>query len=65
MENQTAQPELSLTDLANIRSIIDTASRRGAFHAAEMSAVGSVFDRLNNFLTAVTPKPSEEAAPQE
>ena len=54
-EQAPAQPELNIADLQNIRAIIDTASRRGAFGAGEMSAVGSVFDRLNTFLNAVTP----------
>ena len=49
---QTA-PELNITDLQNIRAIIDTAVRRGAFGASEATAVGSVFDRLNTFLNAV------------
>jgi len=65
MENQEqpqeqtaqAQPELSINDLQNLRAIVETAARRGAFQATEMSAVGGVFDRLNNFLVAVTPKP--------
>lgn len=55
-------PELSISDLQNLRAIVDTAARRGAFQAAEMSAVGSVFDRVNAFLNAVAPpKPAEEA----
>lgn len=64
-EQQSAQPELSLTDLHNLRSIVDTASRRGAFHASEMSAVGTVFDKLNNFLNAVKPAASQEEPTQE
>lgn len=61
-----ATPELNIGDLQNLRAIIDTATRRGAFGANEMSAVGSVFDRLNAFLTAVTPPAPPEApkAPQ-
>ena len=58
------QPELSIVDLQNLRAIIDTAAKRGAFQANEMAAVGSVYDRLNNFLVAVTPKPTQEAAPE-
>jgi hypothetical protein len=50
-----AQPELTIVDLQNIRSIIDTASRRGAFNGAELSSVGTVFDRLNTFLNSVAP----------
>lgn len=53
----SGQPELSIADLQNLRTIVDTASRRGAFAAVEMTAVGAVYDRLNNFLTAVLPKP--------
>lgn len=65
METQTqateaAQPELTVTDLANIRSIIDVAVRRGAFGAAEITGVGTVFDKLNSFLIAVTPPKTEE-----
>jgi hypothetical protein len=48
-------PELTITDLANLRSIIDVAVRRGAFGASEVSAVGAAFDRLNTFLNVVNP----------
>lgn len=54
------QPELSISDLQNLKAIVETAVRRGAFQAAEMSPVGSVYDRLNNFLTAITPKQEEQ-----
>ena len=58
---QAPQPELNLVDLQNIRAIIDTAARRGAFSAQEMSGVGGVFDRLNTFINAVAPAPQEPA----
>ena len=58
-----AQPELTISDLQNVRAIIDVASRRGAFGAAEMSAVGAVFTKLDSFLTAVAP-PQAPAAEQ-
>lgn len=70
MENQTqqttetTQPELSISDLQNVRAIIDAAVRRGAFGAAEMSAVGAVFDRVNAFLNAVAPATNTEEAGQ-
>ncbi len=54
-EAQQAQPELNIVDLQNIRAIIDTACRRGAFGGPELTAVGTTFDRLNNFLNAVAP----------
>lgn len=49
------QPELTISDLQNIRSIIEVATKRGAFGAGEMSAIGSVFDKLTTFLSAVAP----------
>lgn len=72
MENQEAQenggaqapaPELTITDLINIRSVVDVAVRRGAFGAAEVSAVGAAFDRLNTFLNAVAPAKTDQPAP--
>lgn len=55
------QPDLTVTDLNNIRAIIDVAVRRGAFGAAEASGVGQVFDKLNMFLNAVNPPKAEDA----
>jgi hypothetical protein len=55
-----ATPELSITDLQNLRAIVDTAVRRGAFAANEISAVGAVFDRVNSFLNAVAPAAKSE-----
>jgi hypothetical protein len=68
MENQTpetqeqqASPELTISDLQNIRSIIEVSARRGAFGAAEMEAVGATFNKLAKFLEAVAPQqPAEE-----
>lgn len=58
-EQPQAAPELTINDLQNIRTILDVASRRGAFGGAEMSGVGATFDRLNTFLNAVAPAPAE------
>lgn len=52
---QAQQPELTIQDLGNLRAIIDVASQRGAFKAAELQAVGAAFNKLNDFLNAVTP----------
>jgi len=54
-------PELSINDLQQIRAIVDLAARRGAFQGAELSTVGSVFDRLNTFLNAVAPPVAADA----
>ena len=53
-------PELTITDLVNIRSIVDVAVRRGVFAATEISAVGAAFDKLNAFLNAVAPQKTDE-----
>ena len=47
MDNST---QLSVTDLAIIKNVIDLACSRGAFRANEMREVGSVYDRLSAFL---------------
>lgn len=48
--------DLNINDLAALRSILDVASSRGAFKAAEMEAVGKVYNKLNTFLESVTAK---------
>ena len=48
MENQ-----LSITDLAVLKNVIDVACSRGAFKAAEMKQVGEIYDKLTAFLDAV------------
>lgn len=48
MDNQ-----ITVVDLARIKTMIETACSRGAFQAAEMKTVGEVYDRLTAFLEAV------------
>jgi hypothetical protein len=48
MENIT----LTISDLATLRNIVDLASARGAFRAAELVEVGEVYNRLNQFVEA-------------
>jgi hypothetical protein len=64
-EQEQKGPELTVTDLQNIRAVIDIACTRGAFKAAEMSAVGTVFNKLDMFLAAVVPAQAAEQAAQE
>jgi len=49
-----ASGELTINDLAAVRSIIDVASQRGAFKPNEMVAVGTVYSKIDVFLTAAT-----------
>lgn len=52
--------DLTLNDLASLKSIIDVASNRGAFKPNEMVAVGSVYAKLEKFLE-VAAKQSQAA----
>ena len=45
--------QITIADLDMIKNIIDLASTRGAFRAAEMKQVGEVYDKLTAFLVAV------------
>lgn len=59
-------PSMGIQDLVALLNLIDIASRRGAYHANEMSAVGAVYDKVFGFLKATgainTDKSSEEAS---
>lgn len=48
MENQ-----ITVTDLALLKSLVEVASTRGAFKADELSTVGQVYDKLNLFLQQI------------
>jgi hypothetical protein len=49
-------PDLNISDLLAVRNIIEVATSRGAFKAAELEAVGKSFNKLNSFLEAVSKK---------
>jgi hypothetical protein len=49
MENK----EITISDLNLLKDIVDLASTRGAFRAAEMKEIGEVYNKLTNFLEAV------------
>lgn len=49
MENK----QITIADLDLLKNIVDLASTRGAFRAAEMKEIGEVYDKLTQFLEAV------------
>jgi len=49
MENNT----ITISDLDTIKNIINLAATRGAFRGEELSMVGTVYDKLTEFLQAV------------
>lgn len=67
MENDTPQ-NLSVTDLAVIKNIIEVASERGAFRAPELATVGTVYTKLAAFIEGVVKNAeaaqADEAQPQ-
>jgi hypothetical protein len=46
------QPSLALSDLVLLLNLIRVTSERGAIKADELSAVGTVYDKLFKFLEA-------------
>ena len=50
MNNTTESTQLTIADLAGIRTIIDLACQRGAIRGEEMKNVGMLFERLTNFI---------------
>jgi len=57
----TEQPSVTVNDLANVYAIIDLASKRGAFQASELSAVGNVANRVKAFVDFVQAQNAENA----
>lgn len=51
--NIAMETNITITDLINIRNVINMAAERGAFKAEEMLEVGTVYTKLSNFLEAV------------
>jgi hypothetical protein len=49
-----AGPDLNITDLASLKSIVEIATQRGAFKANELEAVGKTFNRLSTFIESVS-----------
>lgn len=52
-EATTEAAQLTLNDLAAMKSIIDIASQRGAFKPTEMIVVGQTYSKLITFLESV------------
>lgn len=50
---QQESADLTITDLTNLKAVIDLASSRGAFKPNEMLAVGTVYTKLSNFLNNI------------
>lgn len=53
--------ELTIADLAAMKTIMEIASTRGAFKANEMEAVGKTYNKLSTFLDTVSKQPKQGA----
>jgi hypothetical protein len=53
---------ITIADLNTIKNIIDLASTRGAFRAAEMQEIGEIYNRLTLFLDAVVAQAQAQEA---
>ena len=60
-ENTTPEVAITIQDLVLAANIIDLASQRGAFKAAEASQVGACFEKIVAFVNANNPTPAENA----
>ena len=47
-------PAMTLQDLMALKSVVEAAAARGAFRAEEMTNIGTLYDKLANFLKAIT-----------
>jgi hypothetical protein len=55
--------QLTLSDLASLKNLIEAATARGAFRANEMTTVGSIYDKLDAFLAATQAQLAAQAEP--
>jgi len=61
VEAQAEAPVVTVNDLVNAYAVIDLASKRGAFQAAELSAVGAVANKIKSFIDFVQAAQAEQA----
>jgi hypothetical protein len=58
-------PSVTVNDLVNVYAIIDLASKRGAFQANELQAVGTTASRVKAFVDHVNAQNAAAAATAE
>jgi hypothetical protein len=62
-QDSNATAQIQIADIVMACNIIDLATQRGAFKAAEATQVGTCFEKLVAFVKANTPE--EEAKPED
>jgi hypothetical protein len=64
MSEENTVPQITIQDLVLAANIIDLASQRGAFKAAEATQVGACFEKIVAFVKANQPQPEPTAGPE-
>ena len=59
-----APDTLTISDIQALAECVDLACRRGAFQAAEMVSVGTVYNKVSGFLQMVAAQKKEQEAEQ-
>ena len=57
-------PQLTINDIALARDIIDTAVKRGAFGAAEAKQVGTLYEKIDQFIKTAIAQAEAESQPE-
>jgi len=57
-------PQLTINDIALARDIIDTAVKRGAFGAAEAKQVGTLYEKIDQFIKDAVAQAEAESQPE-
>lgn len=64
MNTQTIPTQITVSDLAQIKEIINLACTRGAYNGAEVKTVGELYEKLTSFLDEVIAHAQAEADQQ-
>lgn len=65
-QEQIESPQaITIQDLNLLASIVDLASKRGAFQGSELSQVGAVYDKLSAFLNFVAEQQAQAEEDEE
>jgi hypothetical protein len=62
MENTNTQ--LTINDIALARDVIDAAVKRGAFGAAEAKQVGTLYEKIDQFIKDAVAQAEAESQPE-
>ena len=56
------EQQITISDLDALKNLINVACGRGAFRADEMTQIGTLYDKLDTFLTVTVAQAEAQAA---